>query len=222
MTHSQEAIGERGRNWLTMHPAGRKPRAFANAWRGSGPKQPSGACPNQAFLPMTDEVIEGHLRGRHTIGVYPIRADDTCRFLAADFDRKTWRRDAEAFLGACRSKRIPAALERSRSGDGGHAIAVTSRADSGRHRPEQRRGPPWRQWEPGACHMSSYRHEIIGRSELARRACRGTTSADSPDSGPAPEVWRASQASGPDRLPPGREPGVGVARRLAQLPLLGT
>jgi len=69
---------------------------------------------------VTDEVIEGHLRGRHTIGVYPIRADDTCRFLAADFDRKTWRRDAEAFLGACRSKRIPAALERSRSGDGGH------------------------------------------------------------------------------------------------------
>ena len=69
---------------------------------------------------MTDEVIEGHLRGRHTIGVYPIRADDTCRFLAADFDRETWRRDAEAFLGACRSQRIPAALERSRSGDGGH------------------------------------------------------------------------------------------------------
>ena len=65
-------------------------------------------------------MIEAHLRGRHTIGVYPIRSDDTCRFLAADFDRKTWRRDAEAFLGACRSKRIPAALERSRSGNGGH------------------------------------------------------------------------------------------------------
>ena len=46
------------------------------------PKIKCGACPNQAFLPLTDEVIEGHLRGRHTIGVYPIRADDTCRFLA--------------------------------------------------------------------------------------------------------------------------------------------
>ena len=97
--------------------------ACGNEWRPrvcGKPRVKCGACPNQAFLPVTDEVIEGHLRGRHTIGVYPIRADDTCRFLAADFDRKTWRRDAEAFLGACRSKRIPAALERSRSGDGGH------------------------------------------------------------------------------------------------------
>ena len=97
--------------------------ACGNEWKPQlcgKPRVKCGACPNQAFLPMTDEVIEGHLRGRHTIGVYPIRADDTCRFLAADFDRVTWRRDAEAFLGACRSKRIPAALERSRSGDGGH------------------------------------------------------------------------------------------------------
>ncbi len=97
--------------------------ACANEWKPrlcGKPKVKCGACPNQAFLPVTDEVIEGHLRGRHTIGVYPIRKDDTCRFLAADFDRKTWRRDARAFLEACRSKQIPAALERSRSGNGGH------------------------------------------------------------------------------------------------------
>ena len=97
--------------------------ACGNEWKPrlcGKPRVKCGACPNQAFLPLTDEVIEAHLRGRHTIGVYPIRSDDTCRFLAADFDRKTWRRDAEAFLGACRSKRIPAALERSRSGNGGH------------------------------------------------------------------------------------------------------
>ena len=37
-------------------------------------------------------MIEGHLGGRHTIGVYPILPDGTCRFLAADFDRKTGRR----------------------------------------------------------------------------------------------------------------------------------
>ena len=97
--------------------------ACGNEWKPGlcgKPRVKCGACPNQAFLPMTDEVIEGHLRGRQTIGVYPIRADDTCRFLAADFDKETWRRDAQAFLGACRSKRIPAALERSRSGNGGH------------------------------------------------------------------------------------------------------
>lgn len=65
--------------------------------------------------------------------------------------------------------------------------------------------------ESGACHMNSYRHETTGRNELARRACRDTTSVDSPDSGPPPEVWRASRASDPDTLPPGREPRIGAA-----------
>lgn len=96
--------------------------ACGNEWKPQvcgKPRVKCGACPNQAFLPVTDEVIEGHLRGRHTIGVYPIRLDDTCRFLAADFDRETWKQDAQAFLEACRSKQVPAALERSRSGNGG-------------------------------------------------------------------------------------------------------
>ncbi|MDD9993554.1 MAG: DEAD/DEAH box helicase family protein [Rhodospirillales bacterium] len=84
------------------------------------PRIKCGSCPNQAFLPVTDEMIVDHLRGRHTLGVYPMLADSTCHFLAADFDKERWRTDAEAFLAACRSKRVPAALERSRSGNGGH------------------------------------------------------------------------------------------------------
>ena len=84
------------------------------------PRIKCGACSNQAFLAVTDDVIAGHLRGRHTVGVYPMLSHDTCRLFAADFDRRTWRRDAGAFLTACRSKQIPAALERSRSGNGGH------------------------------------------------------------------------------------------------------
>ncbi len=84
------------------------------------PRIKCGECANQAFLRVTDAVIDGHLRGRRTIGVYPMLPDDTCWFLAADFDRETWRRDAKAFLSACRSRRVPAALERSRSGNGGH------------------------------------------------------------------------------------------------------
>ena len=46
--------------------------ACANEWKPRlcrKPKVKCGACPNQAFLPLTDEVIEGHLRGRHTVGV---------------------------------------------------------------------------------------------------------------------------------------------------------
>ena len=95
----------------------------ANEWKPGvchKPKVRCGACPNQAFVPITDESVEAHLRGRHTLGVYPMLTDDTCRFLAADFDKETWRRDAEAFLDACRTKNVPAALERSRSGNGAH------------------------------------------------------------------------------------------------------
>ena len=46
--------------------------------------------------------------------------DETCFFLAVDFDKANWQDDAAAFLDACRRLKIPAALERSRSGRGGH------------------------------------------------------------------------------------------------------
>ena len=95
----------------------------ANEWKPrlcGKPRIKCGACPNQAFLAVTDEEIDAHLRGRETIGVYPMAPDGTCRFIAADFDKATWRTDAAAFLAACRSKGVPAGLERSRSGNGGH------------------------------------------------------------------------------------------------------
>ena len=97
--------------------------ACGNEWKPGicdKPKVKCGECPNQDFLRVTDEVIDGHLRGRQTIGVYPMLTDGACWFLAADFDKQTWQRDAEAFLATCRSKQIPSALERSRSGNGGH------------------------------------------------------------------------------------------------------
>jgi len=46
--------------------------------------------------------------------------DETCWFLAVDFDKETWVADAKAYLETCRSFKVPAALERSRSGNGGH------------------------------------------------------------------------------------------------------
>jgi len=71
-------------------------------------------------LPLTDEVIARHLTGEHTIGVYPLLRDDACWFLACDFDGPAWAQDALAFLSVCEGHGVPAALERSRSGTGGH------------------------------------------------------------------------------------------------------
>jgi hypothetical protein len=55
------------------------------------------------------------------MGVYPMLADNTCSFLAADFDERDWRRDASAFRDTCQRHKIPVAIERSRSGNGAHA-----------------------------------------------------------------------------------------------------
>ncbi|HEV2486284.1 MAG TPA: DEAD/DEAH box helicase family protein [Terracidiphilus sp.] len=73
------------------------------------------------FLPLTDTVIEGHLLGKETVGIYPLLQDETCWFLAVDFDKKTWTDDSRAFLNTCRELNVPVALERSRSGNGAHA-----------------------------------------------------------------------------------------------------
>jgi len=54
------------------------------------------------------------------MGVYPLLRDDTCWFLAADFDGEQWAADARAYVQTCRACDVPAALERSRSGQGGH------------------------------------------------------------------------------------------------------
>ena len=50
----------------------------------------------------------------------PLLADDSCYFLAADFDEADWREDVIAFIQSCRELSIPAALEISRSGNGAH------------------------------------------------------------------------------------------------------
>jgi superfamily II DNA or RNA helicase len=46
--------------------------------------------------------------------------NETCWFLAVDFDKQSWAGDATAFLQTCRERNVPAVLERSRSGNGGH------------------------------------------------------------------------------------------------------
>ena len=74
-------------------------------------------CP---LLPLADQVIEDHLAGRRTIGIYPLLQDETCRLLAHDFDKGDWMNDVLAFLQTCDDLGVPAHLERSQSGNGAH------------------------------------------------------------------------------------------------------
>ncbi len=80
------------------------------------------------FRPLTDDVVRAHLVGEHTVGIYPLLQDETCWLLAVDFDKKTWQKDATAFLAVCLELQVPAALERSRSGNGGHVWIFFERA----------------------------------------------------------------------------------------------
>ena len=87
--------------------------ACANEWvRGvcEKPRIKCADCPNRRFIPVTDEVIRWHLSGRASqgrdfiMGVYPMLQNETCHFLAADFDKENWQEDA----GACQRVQTPA------------------------------------------------------------------------------------------------------------------
>lgn len=94
-------------------------------------------CDVRNFTAISDKVILNHLMGRdlskqstkdYTIGVYPLLPDETCWFLAVDFDKEAWKKDSKAYLESCKSLDVPAILERSRSGNGGHIWIFFSEA----------------------------------------------------------------------------------------------
>ncbi|MBI4573969.1 MAG: DEAD/DEAH box helicase family protein [candidate division NC10 bacterium] len=103
-------------------PARKPSAAFRANPQKEGRKDP------KDYLPLTDEVVAAHLSGEKTIGVYPLLRDDTCRFLACDFDKDGWALDALEFIAVCARYGIPAYLERSRSGNGGHVWIFFSAA----------------------------------------------------------------------------------------------
>ena len=74
----------------------------------------------KSYLKFTDEQIQKHLEGFHQIGIYPLLQDNTTWFLVADFDKANWQKESVTFLKICQENEIPAYLERSRSGNGGH------------------------------------------------------------------------------------------------------
>lgn len=106
--------------------------ACANEWkRGTcpkcaNPKAPCPDCPSRSFLPLDDRVLLAHIKGtsetfKDVVALYPIDADGKVSFLAADFDKDGWKIAIAAYRDAACSLGIDIAIERSRSGNGGHA-----------------------------------------------------------------------------------------------------
>ncbi|BAK38063.1 putative helicase [Microlunatus phosphovorus NM-1] len=87
-------------------------------------------------LPLTAEVVADHLHKDTElfIGLYPLLADATCWWLAADFDGPQAMLDAHAYVKAAASLGVPCGLEISQSGRGAHAwtffTAPVSAADA--------------------------------------------------------------------------------------------
>lgn len=78
-------------------------------------------CPNNDFLPLDEQAVQNHLQGLHTIGTYAIRENNSCAFLACDFDEDGWQKDACTYQAVAESYGIQVCIERSRSGEGAHA-----------------------------------------------------------------------------------------------------
>ena len=83
-------------------------------------------CTKRELLPLTKDVIDSHLRnkdenGAGIVGIYPLLPNETCLFLAIDFDGEKWKADITTFRFVCKKSSIPVVIERSRSGNGAHA-----------------------------------------------------------------------------------------------------
>lgn len=90
-------------------------------------------CTSECILykpkPLTKETILAHLSKDHcTIGLYPILEDNTCYFLAIDFDDDFWFENLLSVYRTARKYGLSCIMERSQSGQGGHLWFFFERA----------------------------------------------------------------------------------------------
>ena len=98
--------------------------ACDNEWRPGVCEKPRikcSDCDHRLLTPVTDKVIYDHLAGVQTVGVYPLQVDNSCVFLAVDFDDADWKTDVQAYARSCEELDVPVVVEVSRSGNGAHA-----------------------------------------------------------------------------------------------------
>ncbi|MDD5603902.1 MAG: hypothetical protein PHG48_07525 [Eubacteriales bacterium] len=109
--------------------------ACANEWRPGicqKAKTKCADCTHKDYLFLDEKVIDAHLRGKDLcsngprdqnkfiVGIYPMCLNETCYFLAIDFDAEGWQKDISTLREVCSEHKIPISVERSRSGNGAH------------------------------------------------------------------------------------------------------
>ena len=143
------------RRWYSIktEKAGYAP-VCANEWKSGVCIKPKGTCSkcdHRELVPLSAQVIYNHLSGtdaygRDVVGLYPIFHDDTCFFLAIDFDDGTWQENVSAVRHICTEWNIPCAVERSRSGEGASMdflfgpAPLLHRPEAGQYAPDCRYG----------------------------------------------------------------------------------
>jgi hypothetical protein len=109
--------------WEKENKSGYMPACFYDPYRYRTHKIKGGTFQNfteKKHLPFFDTELWKHLVGEQMARIYPLLPDNTSWFIAADFDKENWLEECRSFLSACKAKGVPAYLERSRSGKGGH------------------------------------------------------------------------------------------------------
>ncbi|MHB9012971.1 MAG: TOTE conflict system archaeo-eukaryotic primase domain-containing protein, partial [Ignavibacteriaceae bacterium] len=112
------------KRWQNKNGASGYSPVCLNEWKPgicSKPKIKCSECANKSFQILNEKVVDEHLRGNIIAGIYSMQLDETCYFLAIDFDDDGWEKDISLLRNVCKEFDIPFAVERSRSGNGAHA-----------------------------------------------------------------------------------------------------
>jgi len=96
-----------------------------NEWKKGVCQKPCRTCQDADYIPLSDQLILDHFKGRQILASYPLLKDNTCNSISSDFDNHSADRDpltdVKAFHEACQVQDIPMYPLRSKSGDGYHS-----------------------------------------------------------------------------------------------------
>ncbi len=93
---------------------------YKSEYRYSSNKKRLGVSKKELYEPFTNEVVELHLKGKQTVGLYPMLDNQKTYFLAIDFDKQSFKDDVKAFAKVAKSEGFSPLIEISRSGKGAH------------------------------------------------------------------------------------------------------